>query len=256
MAARPGIVLFLADDTGIEDLACYGAAGIKTPHIDGSARDGVRYTQFYANAPECTPSRTALLTGRYPHRAGGLECAIGVRNVGRYDEAEWLQKRGELGLPAEETSLAKMLGVGGYQTACIGKWHLGYELLSGIAGDKEEAHEAHFGVERGGGIIGIAVVVVGVKALADIVGIGGEVFVADVKTVVDDGHVDALACIAHVEIEGGALEVPLAGIEGVGRESLEYLAFVLDDGEYGGELEAALQSEPVGGFEGREGVGV
>ena len=127
VASRPSIVLFLADDMGIGDLACYGAVGIKTPHIDGLARDGTRYTQFYANAPECTPSRTALLTGRYPHRVGGLECAIGVGNVGRYDEAEWLQKRGELGLPAEETSLAQMLRGGGYQTACIGKWHLGYD---------------------------------------------------------------------------------------------------------------------------------
>ncbi len=124
---RPNIVLFLADDMGIGDLACYGAVGIKTPHIDGLARDGVRYTQFYANAPECTPSRTALLTGRYPQRVGGLECAIGVGNVGRYDEAEWLQKRGELGLPSDETSLAQMLRAGGYQTACIGKWHLGYD---------------------------------------------------------------------------------------------------------------------------------
>ena len=108
-------------------MACYGAVGVKTPHIDGLARDGVRYTQFYANAPDCTPSRTALLTGRYQQRVGGLECAIGVGNVGRYDEADWLQKLGELGLPVTETSLAQMLRGGGYQTACIGKWHLGYD---------------------------------------------------------------------------------------------------------------------------------
>ena len=125
-AARPNILLILADDMGIGDVGCYGST-IRTPHIDGLAREGVRYTQFYANAPECTPSRTALLTGRYPHRVGGLECAIGVGNVGRYDEAEWLQKRGELGLPASEETLGQMLRKAGYQTACIGKWHLGYD---------------------------------------------------------------------------------------------------------------------------------
>jgi arylsulfatase A-like enzyme len=125
-AAQPNIVLILADDMGIGDVGCYGST-IRTPHIDRLAREGVRYTQFYANAPECTPSRTALLTGRYPHRVGGLECAIGVGNVGRYDEAEWLQKRGELGLPASEETLGQMLRKAGYQTACIGKWHLGYD---------------------------------------------------------------------------------------------------------------------------------
>ena len=123
---RPNIVLILADDMGIGDVGCYGSPN-RTPHIDRLAREGVRYTQFYANAPECTPSRTALLTGRYPHRVGGLECAIGVGNVGRYDEAEWLQKRGELGLPASEDTLGQMLRKAGYQTACIGKWHLGYD---------------------------------------------------------------------------------------------------------------------------------
>jgi arylsulfatase A-like enzyme len=125
-APRPNILLILADDLGWADLGCYGARDIRTPHIDALAQQGVRYTQFYANAPECTPSRTALLTGRYPHRVGGLECAIGVGNVGRYDEAVWLQERGELGLPATEATLGQMLRGAGYQTACIGKWHLGY----------------------------------------------------------------------------------------------------------------------------------
>jgi N-acetylgalactosamine-6-sulfatase len=86
----------------------------------------VRFTQFYANAPECTPTRCALLTGRYQQRVGGLECAIGVSNLGRYDEAEWLQKRGELGLPTSETTIARILKSNGYDTACFGKWHLGY----------------------------------------------------------------------------------------------------------------------------------
>ena len=66
------------------------------------------------------------MTGRYQQRLGGLECAIGVGNVGRYDEAEWLQKRGELGLPVSQTSIARMFQSQGYDTACFGKWHLGY----------------------------------------------------------------------------------------------------------------------------------
>ena len=125
-APRPHILLIMADDLGYGDLSSYGCPDIRTPHIDSIGHRGVRFTRCYANAPECTPTRTALLTGRYQQRVGGLECAIGVGNVGRYDEAEWLASRGELGLPPEETSLARMLKSAGYDTACIGKWHLGY----------------------------------------------------------------------------------------------------------------------------------
>ena len=82
-AAPPNIVLILADDLGYGDLGCYGHPQAKTPVIDRLAREGVRFTQHYANGPECSPTRTALLTGRYQQRAGGLECAIGTGNVGR-----------------------------------------------------------------------------------------------------------------------------------------------------------------------------
>jgi N-acetylgalactosamine-6-sulfatase len=125
-ATPPDIVIFLGDDLGSADLSSYGATDIRTPNIDSIGRRGARLTRFYANAPECTPTRTALLTGRYQHRVGGLECAIGIGDVGRYDEAEWLQKRGELGLPASEISLAQILKSNGYDTAIFGKWHLGY----------------------------------------------------------------------------------------------------------------------------------
>jgi N-acetylgalactosamine-6-sulfatase len=123
---QPNIILFLADDLGYGDLSSYGAPDIRTPHIDSIGSRGMRFTQFYSNAPECTPARAALLTGRYQQRVGGLECAIGVGNVGRYDEAVWLAERGELGLPTSETSLARMLKTAGYDTGLFGKWHLGY----------------------------------------------------------------------------------------------------------------------------------
>jgi N-acetylgalactosamine-6-sulfatase len=122
----PNIVLLMADDMGLADLSIEGATDIRTPHIDSIGKQGVRFTQAYCNAPECTPSRTALLTGRYQQRVGGLECAIGVGNVGRYDDAEWLAARGELGLPASEPTIGQLLKQRGYDTACIGKWHLGY----------------------------------------------------------------------------------------------------------------------------------
>jgi arylsulfatase A-like enzyme len=79
--------MLLADDLGYADLGCYGAKDIRTPHVDRLARDGVRFTHFYSNGQECSPTRTAFLTGRYQQRVGGLECAIGIGSVGRYDDA-------------------------------------------------------------------------------------------------------------------------------------------------------------------------
>ena len=103
---RPNIVLIMADDLGYGDVGCYGCSDIRTPAIDGLAANGVRFTTFYSNAPECTPTRTALLTGRYQHRVGGLECALGIGNVGRYDDAIRLRRTNDMGLPVEETSIA------------------------------------------------------------------------------------------------------------------------------------------------------
>ncbi len=124
---HPNIVLIVADDMGYGDLGCYGVKDIKTPNIDKLANEGVRLTNFYSNGPECTPTRTALLTGRYQQRVGGLECAIGAGNVGRYDEAIWLWNKKELGLPVEESTLLSSLKEAGYKMAMLGKWHLGYE---------------------------------------------------------------------------------------------------------------------------------
>jgi len=126
-AERPNVMLIVADNLGYGDLGCYGCQDIPTPTIDRLAREGVRFTNFYSNGPECTPTRTALLTGRYQQRVGGMECAIGSGNVGRYDDAFWLADRHELGLPASEATISKLLKQAGYRTAGFGKWHLGYE---------------------------------------------------------------------------------------------------------------------------------
>lgn len=127
-AGYPNIVLILADDLGYGDIGCYGSKDIHTPHLDNLAKEGVSFTSFYANGPSCTPTRTALLTGRYQQRVGGLECPIGVGpegEVGRYPEAAALCNQGELGLPVAFNALPMILNQKGYNTALIGKWHLG-----------------------------------------------------------------------------------------------------------------------------------
>ncbi len=126
-AEKPNIVVIMADDLGYGDLQCYGHPRVKTPNIDQLARDGVRFTQHYANGPECSPTRTAFLTGKYQQFAGGLECAIGTGNVGRYDDAIRLANQHDLGLPADQTVLPNLVTQQGYRSAVFGKWHLGYE---------------------------------------------------------------------------------------------------------------------------------
>ncbi len=126
-AERPNVLLIVADNLGHGDLSCYGCRDIQTPNIDSIARQGVRFTNFYSNGPECTPTRTALFTGRYQQRIGGLECALGSGNVGRYDDAIWLADQRQLGLPPQESILIHSLKDAGYKTVGLGKWHLGYE---------------------------------------------------------------------------------------------------------------------------------
>src|SRR5207253_1464848 len=111
-ARRPNVVLFLVDDMGWADLGCYGSKDIKTPHIDGLATKGVRLTHFYSNGPVCTPTRAALMTGRWQQRVG-LEWAI-------------YPGQKEPGLVETEVTVAKLLKDAGYRTAIFGKWHLGY----------------------------------------------------------------------------------------------------------------------------------
>ena len=127
LAEQPNFVLILADDLGYGDLGCYGHPEAKTPVLDQLARDGVRFSQHYSNGPECSPTRTALLTGRYQQRVGGLECAIGTGNVGRYDDAIRLANKQDLGLPVDDAVLPRALRAVNYRCGIFGKWHLGYE---------------------------------------------------------------------------------------------------------------------------------
>ncbi|MDB4384900.1 sulfatase-like hydrolase/transferase [Opitutaceae bacterium] len=123
----PNVVFIMADDMGYGDLSSYGATDAQTPHIDQLAREGVRFTQFYSNGTECSPTRTALLSGQYQQRIGGLECAIGVGNVGRYDDAIRLADAHQLGLPVSDNVFVQGFKDQGYETVMLGKWHLGYE---------------------------------------------------------------------------------------------------------------------------------
>ena len=124
---RPNVLVIFSDDQGYGDLGCYGGTDLATPHVDRLAAEGVRFTNYYSAGAECTPTRTAFMTGRYFHRVGGLECAIGTDNVGRYDDAIRLAEAHDLGLPQREVTVAEMLKGRGYTTAVYGKWHLGYE---------------------------------------------------------------------------------------------------------------------------------
>lgn len=112
-AVKPNVIVIVADDLGAADAGCYGAKDLSTPHIDALAARGVRFTQFYSAAPVCSPSRAGLLTGRYPLRAGLPTNAGCQRGTGP-------------SMPSEQVTLAEMLKAGGYATAHIGKWHLGY----------------------------------------------------------------------------------------------------------------------------------
>ena len=111
-AERPNVLLIFTDDQGSVDVNCYGAKDLHTPHLDALAGRGVRFTQFYAAAPVCSPSRAGLMTGRVPQRAGV---------PGNVSSAH-----GNAGMPAEQVTIAEMMKKAGYATGHVGKWHLGY----------------------------------------------------------------------------------------------------------------------------------
>ncbi|MGK0136794.1 MAG: arylsulfatase A [Algoriphagus sp.] len=111
----PNIIVLFCDDLGYADLSSYGALWNRTPEIDQMATEGVRFTDFYAGAPVCTPSRAGLMTGFYVRR---VDMDLDARN-------RWvLFPMASKGLNPQETTLAEALKMGGYSTAIIGKWHL------------------------------------------------------------------------------------------------------------------------------------
>ena len=110
--SNPNVIVILADDLGYSDLGCYGSTTIATPRLDQMAREGLRFTDAYAAAPFCSPSRAGLLTGRLPARAGLPYVLFPTEHHG---------------LPAAEITIPELLRGRGYTTACIGKWHLGWD---------------------------------------------------------------------------------------------------------------------------------
>ena len=114
-ANRPNIIVIFTDDQGYGDLGCYGHPTIKTPNLAKMAMEGQKWTNFYVAANVCTPSRAGLLTGRLP-----------VRNGMESDKRRVLFPDSDGGLPNDEITIAESLKKVNYQTACIGKWHLGH----------------------------------------------------------------------------------------------------------------------------------
>ncbi len=125
-SAPPNFVLIVADDLPWSALGCYGNEYHETPHLDGLARRGIRFLDAYANAPNCSPSRASLLTGKYPARLGLTDA---LRPNPLAEREAWVGPEQPRGLLQEEISIAERLQARGYRTACIGKWHLGGEDL-------------------------------------------------------------------------------------------------------------------------------
>jgi arylsulfatase A-like enzyme len=129
--APPNIVMVIMDDLGYGDVGSYGAPDANTPNIDRLAREGVKFTDFYANHADCSPTRTAFISGRYQQRYG-IESAL------RYDDPRHL--------PPSDTSLPRLLKNAGYATGLIGKWHLGAEAA---AGPNRHGFDEFWGFRRG-----------------------------------------------------------------------------------------------------------
>jgi len=110
---RPNILVIVADDLGYADVGFQGCKDISTPHLDSLAADGVKCTNGFVSHPFCSPTRAGLLTGRYQHR------------FGHENNPKWLPDSLVDGLPLSQTTIADVMRTAGYETGCVGKWHLG-----------------------------------------------------------------------------------------------------------------------------------
>lgn len=132
--ARPNVIFIMADDLGYADLGVYGGRNASTPNLDALAQSGIRFTNAYAGASVCSPSRLALITGRYPGRfEAGLEEPIATRT--------------DVGLDPQEVTLPRIFQDAGYNTVLVGKWHLGEApLFSPI----KSGYDYFYGIHSGG----------------------------------------------------------------------------------------------------------
>ena len=136
---RPNFIFILADDLGNADLGCYGGRAPVSPRLDIMAKQGMRFTQAYANSPVCSPTRFALISGRWQYRLRGAaeEPLLGAK----------AQRVPGLGMPPEHPTLPSLLRDAGWHTALVGKWHLGYPPHFG---PHKSGYLEHFGPYSGG----------------------------------------------------------------------------------------------------------
>ena len=123
--APPNIIFILADDLGTPQIGCYGTSFYETPHIDNLAKEGMRFTNAYAAASICSPTRASIMTGKYPARLHLTNYIPGTNNKAfPLSQPDW-QKF----LPLEEVTFAELLREKGYRTSIFGKWHLSIEKM-------------------------------------------------------------------------------------------------------------------------------
>lgn len=143
-ASQPNIVLIMADDLGYGSLGCYGSTENKTPHLDRLAAGGMRFTDFHSNGPMCSPTRAALLTGRYPQRCAWVPDEE-LSPVFQEQRRKNPKQRWAWGLAPSEVTVGALLRSAGYRTALIGKWHLGYDF---------KFHPLNYGFDEFRGFVG------------------------------------------------------------------------------------------------------
>lgn len=138
-SAKPNIVLINIDDMGWMDLACQGSDYYRTPNVDRLASEGMRFTNAYASAANCAPSRACMMTGQYGPRHGVY--TVGNSDRGKAKNRKLVPTLNKKTIPAESPTLAKLLKGSGYRTASIGKWHISkdptsYGVMHNIAGSE------------------------------------------------------------------------------------------------------------------------